>query len=290
MKWAAPSTTQRLELQRGDLDATMDLSWQDFDQVAKNPNLVASQYTAQSIKDIRINSRYGPTANLLVRQALSYAWDYQSMVLGAYKGHAKVMQGIEPTGFLHFVKPAHPYTFDLQKAKALFAKAGYGPGLKPLTLTYYYFPSQQDQLRMAEIFQADLAQIGITVKLQAVTSAVYSQLEKNPKTRPEIFGGAWTMDYADDQQGYWLQYTATNDVNMWDKKIDQLVLAGMKAPDEATAMRYYTQAVNRIHDEALAIWSVQPNEGVVLRSDIKGYQYNYLYSNYYFPVYQMYRG
>ena len=108
---------------------------------------------------------------------------------------------------------------------------------------------------------------------------------------PQIFGGAWTMDYADDQQGYWLQYTATNNPNVvTDKRIDRLLLAAMKSTDEATAMRYYAQAVNRIHDEAISIWSVQPNDSVALRSDIKGYRYNYLYSSYNFPIYNMYRG
>ena len=288
IKFVAQSTTQRLMLQRGDLDGTMGLSWQDFAAVARDLTIVAREYTAQTIKDIRINNRYGPTANVLVRRALSYAWDYQGMVKGAYQGHARVMEGIEPVGFAHFVKPAHPYTFDLQKAKELFAKAGYSKGL---TLTYYYFPAQQDMLRMGEIFQANLASIGVTLKLQGINSATYSQLDQKPQTVPQIFGGAWTMDYADDQQGYWLQYTVTNRPQVvTDNKIDQLLLAAMKATDEATAMRYYTQAVNRIHDEAISIWSVQPNDSVALRSDLKGYQYNYLYSSYHFPVYNMYRG
>ncbi len=287
IRWIAQSTTQRLMLQRGDLDGTMGLSWQDFTAVAKDPNLVAHEYTASTIKDIRINNQFGPTANPLVRQALSYAWDYQSVVKGAYKGHATVMRGIEPGGVAHFVKPAHPYTFDLNKAKALLAKAGYSKGL---TLTYNYFPEQQDMLLMGEIFQADLAQIGVTLKLQAINATVYGQLIGKAQTVPQIFGGAWTNDYADDQQGYWLQYTvANNPLVVTDKKLDQLVLAAMKATDEATAMRYYTEAVNRIYDEAISIWAVQPNEGVVLGKDIKGYQYNYVRSSYTFPIYNMYR-
>jgi peptide/nickel transport system substrate-binding protein len=291
IKFIAQSTTQRLMLQRGDLDGTMGLSWQDLDAVRNDPNIVVHEYTAQGIKDIRINNRVGPTANPLVRQALSYAWDYQGMVQGAYSGHAQAMEGIEMTGFAHFIKPAHAYTYDLPKAKALFARAGYGPGKKPLTLTYYYFSAQADALRMGEIFQADLAQIGITLKLQAINTTVYGQLEQKAETRPQIFAGAWTMDYADDQEGYWLQYTVANNPQVvTDKKIDQLVLAGMQAPDETTAMRYYTQAVNRIHDEAISIWAVQPHEAVALRSDIKGYQYNYLISYYDFPIYNMYRG
>jgi peptide/nickel transport system substrate-binding protein len=58
MNFIGQSTTQRLELQRGDLDGTMGLSWQDFAAVAKDPNIVAREYTAQTIKDIRINNRF----------------------------------------------------------------------------------------------------------------------------------------------------------------------------------------------------------------------------------------
>jgi peptide/nickel transport system substrate-binding protein len=287
IKFIGQSTTQRLMLQRGDLDATMGLSWQDLAAVGKDPNIVTHEYVAQSVKDIRINNRYGPTANPLVRQALSYAWDYKSMPLAAYSGHAAVMTGIETAGFIHFVKLAHPYTFDLQKAKALLAKAGYAKGL---TLTYDYLAEQQEQLRMAEVFQSDLAQIGVTLKLQAITDAVYGQLVQKAQTVPQIFGGSWTQDYPDDQQGYWLQYTVTNNPQVCtDKKIDQLILAAMKANDPATVMRNYTAAVNRIHDDAISIWSVQPDEAVAVRRDIRGYQYNYVYTFYNFPFYNMYR-
>jgi peptide/nickel transport system substrate-binding protein len=288
IKFIAQSSTELLMLQRGDLDAAMGVSWPDLSVAAKSSSVVVHEYRAQSIKEIRMNNQYGPTAKVLVRQALSYAWHYTAMPVGAYSGHAKVMQGIGPVGFAHFVKPTHRYTFDLTRAKDLLQKAGYGTGL---SLTYYYPVGHDDCRRMGEIFQSDIAGIGVKIDVRAITTTVYGQMISKAQTVPDLFCGGWTMDYADDQQGYWTEYSVTNNPNVIsDKQLDRLLLGAMRATKQTIAMRDYRSVVNRVYDQAVSIWTVQPDEGVALRRDVQGYDYNYLYSNYYFPVYQMYRG
>lgn len=60
--------------------------------------------------------------------------DYDGIVKAVYKGYAARMMRAGPTGLANFFPAAHPYTYDLAKAKSLLAKAGYPHGF-PLGVT-----------------------------------------------------------------------------------------------------------------------------------------------------------
>lgn len=107
-----------------------------------------------------------PFNNPLAREALSYATDREAMVKAAFFGLATV----SPANDLVSTKnPAYdhsltPYTFDLQKAKSLFAQAGVKPGT---TFTFWALAGRRPEwITMAEILQQDLAKIGYKLKIE----------------------------------------------------------------------------------------------------------------------------
>jgi peptide/nickel transport system substrate-binding protein len=72
-----------------------------------------------------------PTVNKLVRQALNYAIDKDSIAKNIYQGYTKVeqCQPIQPETF-GFNPNLKPYPYDPAKAKQLLAQAGYPNGFK----------------------------------------------------------------------------------------------------------------------------------------------------------------
>jgi peptide/nickel transport system substrate-binding protein len=295
ISWPASSSTQRLELERGGIDATMNLSNQDFSAVAHESGIHVNEYKAQTIRDIRLNTAKGALSNLAVRRALSYAFDYQGVVRGVFQGHAARMRGVGPTGFKNFVAERNPYTFDLNKAKALLK--GSGVPSKQLNFTIAYLPDDTQAIQMAQIFQADLAKIGVKTKLQGIPIATLTQIDQKPSTDPDIWIGAWTMDYNDDAQMYWSYYLSSNtppvggnQMYYKDRVTDQWLNKGMRATNARTALGWFTAVCHRVYAQAPNIWPVQPDERVALRNNVHGYTYNYLYSNYYYPLYDMWRG
>lgn len=106
-----------------------------------------------------------PFDNPLARQALSYAIDRQTMVKVAFQGQAKpsLANDLLNAGSAGYDKSLKPYTFDLQKAKQLFAQAGVKPG------TTFTFWAQADKnperVTMAEILQQDLKKIGYNLNI-----------------------------------------------------------------------------------------------------------------------------
>jgi peptide/nickel transport system substrate-binding protein len=107
-----------------------------------------------------------PFSNPLARQALEYAIDRQAMVKAAFFGQAlpSVADDLLSTASPAYNKKLKPYTFNLQKAKALFAQAGVKPGT---TFTFWALAGRRDEwITMAEILQQDLQKIGLNLSIQ----------------------------------------------------------------------------------------------------------------------------
>ncbi len=290
-QWPSASSTQRLGLEHGDVDIAMNMTPQDFNAVAKEPGLSVQSFTGQTIRDIRINTTHGPLRSKLVRQALSYSFDYNAFVKDVFKGYATRMVGVGPTGLANYFPAAHPYTFDLKKAQSLLAKAGYPHGFTVhVTWQAGDFQSQQ----MAQIWQAEVQPLGITMKLQQLSSAAYNQDTKKPSTEPDIFFGQWTMDYADDQQMYWSYFysktlppASSNVMYYKNPTVDKLLVQAQTAPNADAQHALYAKVLPIVYDDAPEIWAAQPDDRVALRNNVHGFAYNFLYSSYYYDLYAL---
>jgi peptide/nickel transport system substrate-binding protein len=113
-----------------------------------------------------------PMGNLMVRQAISHAIDTKAIVAAAFLGYADVSTqfGIGK----HFVnKDIVGYDFDVEKAKALMAKAGFPNGFT----TRIQSASSDTNKIILQIMQANLAKIGITAKIELLTGATSNKAE-----------------------------------------------------------------------------------------------------------------
>lgn len=107
-----------------------------------------------------------PTGNVLVRQAICHAINKPALVQAAYRGFARPQNqfGIGE----HFLNKAiHGYEYDVAKAKALLAQAGFPNGFKTQLQTY----DGGANAEAVQIIQADLAKVGIDAKVQVLTGA-----------------------------------------------------------------------------------------------------------------------
>lgn len=129
------------------------------------------------ISYLAINHRKPPFDNQKLRQAIAYAMDKQSMVVGAYEGLATVADYMMNPAFVNAApKKGKVYSYDPEKAKALLKEAGYPNGIDVgvmLVIGSNYWP------KLAQIIQQNLADVGITCSLQPMeTSAVIQNQQK----------------------------------------------------------------------------------------------------------------
>ena len=109
-----------------------------------------------------MNSEKKPFDNKLVRQALNMAVDKQSILNSVYQGAGQAAKNPIPPTMWSYNNKVKDYAFDISKAKALLAKAGYPNDLE---IDLWYLPVSRpynpDGKRMAELIQSDWAKIGV---------------------------------------------------------------------------------------------------------------------------------
>lgn len=137
---------------------------ENLDQFRADPRFSVVVGSTEGETILSINNTKPPFDNVLVRRAISYAINRQSIIDGAMFGNGT------PIGS-HFA-PHHPayidltgaYAYDPEKAKALLAKAGYPDGFD----AEIKLPPPSYARRGGEIIAADLKKVGINLKITPV--------------------------------------------------------------------------------------------------------------------------
>lgn len=152
-------------LQAGDLD----VQYLDDDKVAAacaDDRLRVMTSSTNELRLLIINQSMTPFQNLKVRQAIWYALDRKAIADALTNGQAEVASGWFPKNSIAYAPDlADAYPYDPDKAKQLLAEAGYPDGLKFSaeiggTFTAY--------VRMGELIQAQLKEVGITMDLKLI--------------------------------------------------------------------------------------------------------------------------
>ena len=117
------SSTQRLLLEKGDVDIARDLGPDDIKGLAGNNEVKIRKKAKGAVWYLGLNQKNQYLQIPQVRQAFKYLIDYQGMESTILDGAATVHQAFLPKGFLGALEET-PLTLDVEKAKALLKEAG----------------------------------------------------------------------------------------------------------------------------------------------------------------------
>jgi peptide/nickel transport system substrate-binding protein len=199
---------------------------------------------------IGFNTLIQPFDNKMVRQALNYAFDRQRFVDTATYGAAKASSLMWlPGSPAYDPAKANAYPFDLDKAKSLLQQAGVTQVQMDCLLT----ASTEGNIA-CQIYQADLAKLGITLSIKVLDTAAWLDQVNNRKYN----GGYWSpASYGQLQPGTTFGGTKAWDPNNNNQgfKSDtytQLVAAAGTETDPTKQKEIYSQLNDLILDESFA--------------------------------------
>lgn len=160
----------RLNLvQTGQVDVAEDIPAQNWESIQSDPNLhLIEQAFSSSYLIYIFQNETGPTSDVNVRRAISYAIDRDAVLQVALFGHGDIDCAFIPRGHWAYTQFDCP-TYDPDMARQLLADAGYADGLSLRIVTYehpIYVPA-------AEVLQQNLADIGIDAQIDVVERAVW---------------------------------------------------------------------------------------------------------------------
>lgn len=228
----APDASSRIaQILTGEADLANDIPPSMIPRVESGGSAqVLSKPSARKVF-LQINMEEGPTADVRVRRGLAHAIDVPSIVRVLYRGHAEASaQGFVVEGLEGYQEGAYPLpAYDVDKAKALFAEAGYPDGFK----LDFWHPVGRYLLdkEAAQAIAGQLEKAGVTVELHGMEPAAYfsktasekvpgvnffacGPLFVNPVFCPIVHyktGAAWAYGVTDKTDGYIEQITTTLD-------------------------------------------------------------------------------
>lgn len=190
VRHVAEPASQRLLLEKGDIDIARNLSKDQLAAVKGNANVEIVQGDKGYILYLGLNQKNPNLAKPEVREALKWLVDYdaieKNIVEGTYKGHEAFL----PKGFLGAIDDK-PYKLDVAKAKELLAKAGLPNGFTVTIDTRSVNPITD----ITQAIQSTWAQAGI--KLEIIPGDGKQTLTKYRARTHDIYIGQWGPDYLD---------------------------------------------------------------------------------------------
>ncbi|MBP2489674.1 peptide/nickel transport system substrate-binding protein/oligopeptide transport system substrate-binding protein [Rhizobium leguminosarum] len=191
-----------LRLQKGEVDIAGDGI-----PPAKFLEIKNSADGAQMIVDgeqlhtgyITLNTKVKPFDNVEVRQALNMAIN-KERITRILNGRATPANQPLPPLMPGYDKSFTGYAYDVAKAKALLAEAGYPDGFE----TVLYSTNTDPQPRIAQAIQQDLAAVGVKAEVRALAQANVISAGGTEGEAPMIWSGgmAWIADFPDPSNFY----------------------------------------------------------------------------------------
>ncbi len=280
LKIATEPSTQQMLLQTGAADMNIAFPLSNISQLQGQKGIKVLTEPGLNILYIGLNNKTGPTANQLVRQALSYTLDYQGAVKQIYDGYAQQAKGPIPPALWGYDKTLPQYHLDIAKAKSLLAQAGYPHGF-PMTITVEENPLYE---QVVESWQSTLKQVGINATINTMPWATEYKKLTTLSTAPSAFITGWYADFADPDDFLYPQYASSQQGTVgfnleWygNKTVDQLLNEARVTADHQKRVQLYQQVQKLLVQQAPAIWVLDQQTAVVERSNVHGYVYNALW-------------
>jgi peptide/nickel transport system substrate-binding protein len=252
IKQVNDATTELTGLLSGQADWIWQYNPDQFDNIARMPNVTAMRQESFRIEFIDIesvprNGKPSPLHDARVRRAVAYALDRKTFAEKLIQGGSRVPDA--PCYFTQFgcdQAAAVHYEYDPAKARALLAEAGYPNGFDTELVNGNALTSWTGAI------QGYLAAVGIRAKvttLQGVAAQTLSERGDAPLNM-----GNWGSYSVNDVSAI-LPYffTGTSDDQAQDPQVKaDLVLAG-SVSDPEVRKAAYTRAIRRITEQAYMI-------------------------------------
>ncbi len=182
------ATALTLQLEAGALDAIRFPSKDDFVRLTADPSFKGLTYPSNvSAYAVGAAVYTPPLDRKAVRQALNYAIDRKRFVDSFLKGVGTPLSLPWDSAFpMYDASKANYYTFDLDKAKSLLAQEG----ITDLHLDMIPSPTFPEGNDFCQMYQNDLAKVGVTLDIISLDQGTWSDQVNNRKYRHLYFAAS----------------------------------------------------------------------------------------------------
>jgi peptide/nickel transport system substrate-binding protein len=232
--------------------------------------------------------RTGPCADLRVRQAISYGFDYVTWNKHVLNRTAAQAHGPLPSIFPGYDPKLPAYHYDVDKARKLLAAAGHqGGGFK---LKFIYESGYYWKRPLGELFQANMKDLGIAVSIQELSPSAWVATLSNKHSANEAYGVVWWPSLATPNDFLWALFATSaqgtagyNFTYYSNKTFDRLLAAATAEPNESKRMALYRRCQQIVIADAPYLYLSDVRYLLPVSPNLKGADFNPMYTNTFDP-------
>ncbi len=277
---AQVTSTRVLALLNGSLDMTdSNLPVDQIERIQKAPNAHIAKNQTMRLFVIRMNNTKPPFDNINTRKCFAHAFNYDGFINEIVKGYATRNTSPTPNNLWGYPKDEKGYDYDLAKAKEYFDKAmAEGAPIKRPIELHVQQPLEQT-VQAGQLFQSDLATIGVNLKLVSDTFANLTSVSSKAETTPDMWIHWVSTYYVDPDnwigQMYDSRFHGTWKASCWytNPKVDALLRKARGLVEQEDRAPLYEQAARMIVADLPDIWIYNHIEVVGIANRVQGFRH-----------------
>lgn len=276
LRHVSETASQRLLLEKGDVDIARNLPGDAINALEGNDEITVLRTLSGRNLYIGMSQKFEPFTDPKVREAMKYLVRYEAMTDSFLKGGYTVLQSYWPNEFYAALEET-PFSYDVEKAKALLAEAGYVDGFSFKLNVRNTSPA----IDIAQAVQQSMSVAGINVDIvqsdqkQFITSYRERQFEAilgtwapvfpDPHSNTESF--VRNIDNGPDSPVKSVAWR-----NSWkNDELTALADAASNEADEAKRIEMYKDLQRRVQQEGPYIGIVQETSQTALRNTVENF-------------------
>ena len=253
---AMQSFTQRFKFEDGEFDYMREFNGTDSLLFRSHPEWKkhGEWQAAMTSAGVFMNTEMPPFDNRHFRRAVAHALNFEQVAM-VRPGHVEKHRRVVPEAIMPRSPGMKLQTFDLDKAREEMKLAGYEGGY-PEEIPYLALIDSFGE-QSAQIYQQQLAKIGIRVRIQLVGWPTF--LSKSHRRKTVMMGtSGWHADFPDPSDFFEPILTTAsiqdensqNQAFFSNKELDELLVVARESTDPKERQRLYTRAEEIIAAEA----------------------------------------
>ncbi|MDI7247668.1 MAG: ABC transporter substrate-binding protein [Bacillota bacterium] len=267
-----------MELESGSIDIMDGMSPDDVKLAGRNKALQVILRPSFNVGYMSMHMDKKPFDNIKVRKAIAHAINKPAIIKAFFAGLAEVAKNPMPPSLWGYNDKVKDYEYDPAKAKSLLAEAGYPNGFETtlwaMPVPRPYMPQPQ---KIAEAIQADLAAVGIKVKIVSYDWATY--LDKIAYGEHDMCLIGWIGDNGDPDNFIYVLFAGSNAVPgrasnysfYKNDKVDEMLVKAQTVSDQATRTKLYEDVQQLIHDDCPWVPLVHSTPPLSAKKEVMGY-------------------
>jgi peptide/nickel transport system substrate-binding protein len=274
IKFIIEPSTLVAAVKTGEVDGINSVSPQFVSELRRDPKLNVFTAVGGNWRCMHFNQAKEPFSDKALRKAVAFAIDRKEIVDRVEFGEAIVAHGPISPPMGGFYDPAfesgkNGQYFDLEQAKAFMKQSKHANGVEVSLLSN----TAGTAPRQCEVVQAQLAKIGVRVKIELADSPTFRRRWLQEK-QWDLVHLQWDADLDPDETIYpELHSTEAWNAGKWvNKDFDRAVESARAEPDTKKRKKFYEDAVKAIVEDAPVAIVLHANEQKIFAKHVKDFQ------------------